>query len=200
MRLRHALPLLALAALAACGRADDAGETGPNGAIVPESEIEGVGPPPEGPAPAAPVADAPLDRMAGVRVGMTVADLRAAGFPAQKDDGPDPDNDCGYARIDGMKELFFMLDGDTVVRIDVATRGHPTLGGVEVGMSEAEALRRLGARAKVSPHPYTGPEGHYVSVHAAGDPMGLILETDGKSVLSYRIGRWEQVQWVEGCL
>ncbi len=106
---------------------------------------------------------------------------------------------AAYARIAGLKDLFFMLDGDTVVRIDVDTPGHPTLGGVAIGISEAEALHRLGARAKVQSHPYTGPTGHYLVVHEAGAPFGLIVETDGKKVVSYRIGRWTYVQWKEGC-
>ena len=67
MRLKHALPLLALAALAACGRADDAGEAGPNGAIVPDSQIEGVGAPPDGPAPTVPVAGRRSGRRSAVR-------------------------------------------------------------------------------------------------------------------------------------
>ena len=65
--------------------------------------------------------------------------------------------------------------------------------------ADLEAIKRLGSAVVVQPHPYTGPEGHYLIVHKKGDPLGLIFETDGKSVISYRIGRWEQVQWIEGC-
>jgi hypothetical protein len=154
----------------------------------------------EAPNGAMPVSvEPPLDQLAGVKVGMTMKDLRAAGLEATKDNGPDPGNTCGYARIASLKDLFFMLDGDTVVRIEVATPGHPTLGGVEVGMSEADAVHRLGSGVKVQPHPYTGPTGHYLVVHEKGAPLGLIAETDGKKVLSYRIGRWNYVQWKEGC-
>jgi hypothetical protein len=187
--------LALVALLASCGQPDGSEADGqPNGAIATEANMA------NGAAPAMGVTEVPLDALAGVRVGMTLADLRAAGFEATKDSGPDPDNRCGYARIKGLDDLFFMLDGDTVVRIDVATPGHPTVGGVAVGMGEGEALRRLGARATVEPHKYTGPTGHYLVVHEAKAPFGLILETDGKSILTYRIGRWDQVQWVEGCL
>lgn len=197
MRLRGTLPLLLLAALAACGRADEDANEAVSNDIVNGAEVN-VSEAPNGTEPA-PAADPPLDELAGVKVGATVAQLRAQGFTVEKDAGPDLGNTCGYARIAGMDDLFFMLDGDNVVRIEVATPGHPTLGGVEVGMSEAEALRRLGPRAKVEPHKYTGPTGHYLVVHDGNDPLGLIFETDGKKVLSYRFGRWEQVQWVEGC-
>jgi hypothetical protein len=204
---RAAFPALVLfALLAACGQGDDArGDGAPNGAILPdEAEANVARAANESAAPGQealpPLSNVPLDELAGVKVGMTIADLRARGFDVTEDRGPDPDNACGYARIKGLEDLFFMLDGKSVARIDVATPGHPTLGGVAVGMSEAEALRRLGDRVTVQPHPYTAPKGHYLVVHADKAPFGLIAETDGKSVLTYRIGRWAQVQWKEGCL
>jgi len=196
MRLSRPLALAFLVLLAACGRAKDENAAASNDVIVAPGDVVNIG---EAPNAAAPEEDQPLDELAGVRVGMTVKDLNAAGLAATKDNGPDPGNTCGYARIASLKDLFFMLDGDTVVRIEVATPGHPTLGGVEVGMSEAEAVRRLGDRVTVQPHPYTGPAGHYLVVHEEGAPLGLIAETDGKKVLSYRIGRWTYVQWKEGC-
>ena len=82
---------------------------------------------------------------------------------------------------------------------DVGDKRHEGPGGLRVGQSEAEALKRLGGKARVELHPYTGPEGHYLVVHEDGAPRGLIAETDGKQVQSWRIGQWEQVQWIEGC-
>ncbi|MBO9576776.1 MAG: hypothetical protein J7494_13655 [Sphingobium sp.] len=197
MRLSRPLALALFALLAACGRAKDEHAVASNDVIVAPGDVANIG---EAPNTAEPEADEPpLDALAGVKVGMAIKDLNAAGLVATKDTGPDPGNTCGYARIASLKDLFFMLDGDTVVRIEVATPGHPTLGGVEVGMSEAEAVRRLGDRVTVQPHPYTGPSGHYLVVHEKGAPLGLIAETDGKKVLSYRIGRWTYVQWKEGC-
>ncbi len=201
MRLNRACALALLGLLAACGRAEEDNAANPTNdtVVVPDAESDVAEAPNEAEATPVP-ADSPLDALGGVKVGMTMADLRATGIKAQKDNGPDPDNRCGYARLPSVTDLFFMLDGDTVVRIDTDAPGHPTLGGVEVGMSEAEALRRLGGRAKVRPHPYTGPQGHYLVVHEAKAPLGLILETDGRKVVSYRIGRWDFVQWKEGCL
>jgi hypothetical protein len=201
MRLRLGLALALLGLLAACGRAKDenaaASNAASNDVIVAPGAEAGVLEPPNAMQPGP--AQAPLDRLAGVKVGMTIADLRRAGFAVTKDDGPDPGNNCGYARIASLPDLFFMLDGDTVVRIEVDTPGHPTAGGIEAGMSEVEVLSRLGPAVTIQPHPYTGPKGHYLVVHQAGAPFGLIAETDGKKVLSYRIGRWSYVQWKEGC-
>ncbi len=199
MRLKVALGLALLGLLAACNRADEgsAANGGNETITVPDDEANVAEAPNEMAEPTP--TKARLDELAGIRVGRTVAQLRAAGINAITDPGPDPDSSCGYARVPGLKDIFIMLDGKTVVRVDVATPGHASLGGVEVGMSEDEALRRLGPGAKVEPHPYTGPEGHYLVVHAAKSPLGFIAETDGRKVVSYRIGRWEQVQWIEGC-
>jgi hypothetical protein len=199
MRLNRPLALALLGLLAACGRAKDDNATASNDVIVAPGDAANVAEAPNGAQNASASAEPPLDELAGVKVGMTIKDLRAAGLDVSKDNGPDPSNACGYARIASLNDLFFMLDGDTVVRIEVATPGHPTLGGVEVGMSEADAVQRLGDKVKVQPHPYTGPTGHYLVVHSDGAPLGLIAETDGKKVLSYRIGRWTYVQWKEGC-
>jgi hypothetical protein len=198
MRLRVSLGLVLLAALAACGRADDAANRsddpqGPgNITLVPEDE--------GGPIVAPTIKDAALDEMDGVKIGMTIADLRAAGFSVEKDDGPDPDNRCGYARIDGIRDRFFMLDGDTVVRIDVASPGHPTMGGVEVGMRETDVTARLGKNVRVVRARARGEAAHDFIVHRDGGAFGLVMETDGAKVLSYRIGRWEAVQSSDDCL
>lgn len=147
-----------------------------------------------------PTRDPPLDELAGVKVGMTLAQLRSRGITITREEEADPEEPCSWAEVKGLTDVQFMLDGETVARIDVFSPAYATLGGVRVGQSEAEVRHRLGDRVKVEPHPYTGPEGHYLVVHAKSAPMGLILETDGKKVLSYRIGRWEPVQWIEGCL
>lgn len=201
MRLKAALSLALLAGLAACGRSDDEGtpDGTSNSAIIPTSETDNVGAPPKEPiAPVRP-SPAPLDLLNGVKVGMTIADMRAKGLKVSHDAGPDPDSTCSYAKVDGMPDVSFMLEGPKVARIDVASPLFKTVGGVQVGLGEPEAIKRLGSAVVVQPHPYTGPEGHYLIVHEKGARLGLIFETDGKSVISYRIGRWEQVQWVEGC-
>lgn len=216
MRLKRALrpawPLLALAALAACGRGGDAGNRADHGAgaengsaladaVVnegaPDADVAG-----NSAGNAAAGAETPLpafDTAAGVRIGMTLADMRAAGMKVRRDPSPDPGSTCSYARIADKPDLFVMLDGSHVARIDTTSPLYKTLDGVHVGMSEAQARRLLGDKVVVQPHPYTGPKGHYLVVHAKGAPTGLILETDGVTVESLRLGRWEQVQWVEGC-
>lgn len=208
MRLSRALPLLALASLVACsdqkpnGAANNiapgnnasvevANATGTlassgNMASSPDSSISG---------PAA-----AFDRLGAIRIGATLKELERDGLKlAGRDEPLDEESTCTYATFRDQPDIAVMLDGERIARIDVNGGEHETMGGVRVGQSEADAVKRLGGKAKVEPHPYTGPEGHYLVVHDGQAPRGLIVETDGKTVQSWRIGQWEQVQWIEGC-
>ena len=193
--MRRALTLMALAMLAACnGPAED---TAPNAvaannmASLPDNAaaINVAAPATE---------DAPLDRFGPIRIGATIADLASEGLKVASRDEPMPGSTCSYARFEGLPDVAAMLDGEKIVRIDISGKQHEGPHGLRIGQSEADALARLGS-AKVDLHPYTGPEGHYLILHKDGAPYGLIAETDGKSVLRWRIGQWEQVQWVESC-
>jgi hypothetical protein len=93
-----------------------------------------------------------------------------------------------------------MVIGDTVVRVDVYEPGILTPEGMGVGVIEARLLEVYGPRAAVTPHKYSGPDGHYVTVPDATDPRRMtIFETDGATVLDYRAGLAPGVQYVEGC-
>jgi hypothetical protein len=150
---------------------------------------------------ASPSPEAPAyDRLGKIRIGATLKELERDGLAVAGQDEPlDEGSTCTYATFKAQPDLAVMLDGPRIVRIDIGGAQHEAPGGVRVGQSEAEALKRLGGKARVEPHPYTGPEGHYLVVHEEGAPRGLIVETDGKTVQSWRIGQWEQVQWIEGC-
>ena len=192
--MRAAFALFALASLAACesprgpssNEAGGAGNLNANaaGATANAAEIK--------------INKQALDRFGPIRVGATVAQLADEGLAIAGRDQPPPGSTCSYARFKGVPGLAAMLDGEKVVRIDISSPQHEGPYGLRVGQDEATALARLDG-ATVEPHPYTGPEGHYLSLHAAGAPFGLIAETDGKTVQRWRIGQWEQVQWVETC-
>lgn len=93
-----------------------------------------------------------------------------------------------------------MTMDSVVVRVDVMDPGVQTAEGIEVGDPEAEVLARYGTRAVVSPHKYSGPEWHYVTVTPASDTAHrIVFETDGRVVRNYRVGRVPEVEWVEGC-
>lgn len=193
MRVRYALALLALAALAGCGESSSLNDAAPvnemSAPIANEAKVD---------TPAAATDDVALDRFGPIRVGATVAELTSEGVKVSNRDEPMPGSTCAYARFEGLPDVAAMLDGETIVRIDISGKQHEGPHGLRIGQSEADALAKLGT-AKVDLHPYTGPEGHYLILHKDDAPNGLIAETDGKSVLRWRIGQWEQVQWVESC-
>lgn len=108
---------------------------------------------------------------------------------------------CAYVRPRALQEgVLVMVEHDTVARVDVRSRGVLTVDSVGVGDTEASVLKRYEGRVRVTPHKYTGPTGHYLTVSAPPDTAHLLVfETDGRSVVSYRAGRRAAVELVEGC-
>jgi len=134
-----------------------------------------------------------------LRVGMPLAQLQRMG--AVMDENPLDDGDCDYWHLHGRDGLALMVVGGRVVRIDIDNPAYHTVSGAHVGMREAEIRALYGAAMRVEPHPYTGPEGHYLVYRARGEPYGLIFATDYRTgrVDSFRIGLWRYVQLIEGC-
>ncbi len=108
---------------------------------------------------------------------------------------------CGYVRPAALpKDVLVMVVNDTVARVDVRARTVLTGEGVGVGDTEAKVLERYAGRVRTTPHKYTGPTGHYLTVSAPPDSTHLIVfETDGRAVVNYRAGRRPAVELVEGC-
>jgi len=137
-----------------------------------------------------------------VRIGAPRAVAAVAlGAPLTLDTAAMISENCGHVRMPrGPGGVSLMIVNDTVVRVEVSERGVRTAAGDQVGDAEAEVLARYAARIRVEPHPYSGPEGHYLVVPAVGDTTRqLILETDGQRVTRFRTGRLPEVTWMEGC-
>jgi len=146
-----------------------------------------------------------------IKIGMTVAQAQAAvGKPIKVGEEYAAEG-CAFAEVQGgPEELSFMVLRDKptdpwkIFRADVH-EGSPiaTISGIRIGATEAqvaEAYSGKGGTYTVEPHPYTGPQGHYLSYDTDG--MGgklLIFETDGKKVTSFRAGEHGAVQAIEGC-
>lgn len=150
----------------------------------------------QAPAPATPVT---IHGIGALRIGMPVAALRRLG--ARTREMPEEPGGCHYWSLRAREGIALMVFGNRLVRIDISNSAYRTASGARVGMSEAEIRRIYGAALRVEPHPYTGPEGHYLVYQARSEPYGLIFETshEDQRALSMRIGRWEHVQWIEGC-
>jgi hypothetical protein len=109
-------------------------------------------------------------------------------------------DDCGHASLPGADGIGLMIFADSIARIEVYERGVSTFAGDQVGDTEREVLARHGTAARVEPHPYVSPEGHYLVVPFPSDTMyQLIFETYRDTVTSYRVGRLPPVSWIEGC-
>jgi hypothetical protein len=96
-------------------------------------------------------------------------------------------------------QLSFMLVDGRVARVDVTASGPRTSTGVGVGSTEAEVQAAYPGGVAVTPHKYTGPAGHYLTIEPRSG-AALIFETDGSRVTRYRAGNLPPVAYVEGCL
>lgn len=108
--------------------------------------------------------------------------------------------ECRYLEGVGHPSgIFFMLVRDSLARIDVRDSSWATDEGARVGDTEARVNELYGARVATSPHKYTGPQGHYMTVTPADSGYRIVFETDGQRVVNWRVGRVPEVEWVEGC-
>jgi hypothetical protein len=139
------------------------------------------------------------DGVHGARIGMRAAEARTAlGLPAAPAFAA---GSCEYLDIATLPvRLAFMTESDTLVRIDVRDSTVTTAEGARIGDTEARIKELYGAGVVVTPHKYTGPVGHYLTVTPAGNTSHLIVfETDGQRVTTWRVGRKPAVEYVEGC-
>ncbi|HJR67430.1 MAG TPA: hypothetical protein VJ802_13455 [Gemmatimonadaceae bacterium] len=108
---------------------------------------------------------------------------------------------CDHVNPTTMPEgIRLMVIDDTIARVEIDSAGIHTAEGAQVGDSESRVLELYGARARIEPHKYTYPDGHYVVVTPPGDTLHrIIFETLKGRVTTYRAGRVPAVQLVEGC-
>jgi len=142
-----------------------------------------------------------LHGIGDLRIGLPVAELRRRGATREENPLEEEGVDCAYWRLPGRDGLAFMVAGGRVVRVDIDDAAYRTASGAHVGMSEAEIRAIYGAAMRVEPHPYTGPEGHYLIYRARSEPYGLIIETsyEDSRAERMRVGLWRYVQLIEGC-
>jgi hypothetical protein len=96
--------------------------------------------------------------------------------------------------------ILLMVIDDTVARVEIDSAGIRMGEGAQVGDSESRILELYGARAKIEPHKYTYPDGHYVVVTPPSDTLHrIVFETFKARVTNYRAGRVPAVYLVEGC-
>lgn len=133
-----------------------------------------------------------------VKIGMSLSELDIAlherfTMPTEKDD-----QGCFYVNSAKHPHISFMIEDGRVVRVDVDSAGIPTAQGVQVGDSEEHALQVYGPKLKVSESQYD-PRAHYLTIQSEDGRTGIRFETEKGKIQTYYAGRFEAVQYVEGC-
>jgi hypothetical protein len=150
-----------------------------------------------------------LRRAGPVRIGMTLAEVRRtlgdpeASLYVSNPDDPLGEEGCTYLETPNLpKGVGVMLINRRVARVDISEFGVRTASGGSVGDTEETIIAMYPGRIQVGPHKYD-PQGHYlefVPKDAADRDYGIIFETDGTRITSFRAGLRDAVAFVEGCL
>jgi hypothetical protein len=139
------------------------------------------------------------DGVGPVKIGMSLLQLSTVlhekfSMPTAKDE-----QGCFYVDSSKHPHILFMIIDGRLARIDVAEPGVSTPEGVQVGDTESHARKVYGSRLKVDPHAYTSPEGHYLTARSKDVRFGIRFETDHGKIKMFYTGRYDAIQYIEGC-
>jgi hypothetical protein len=137
------------------------------------------------------------DGVGPVKIGMTVAQLGAALHQELTADAK-ADHGCFFIDARGHDNISFMIIDGRVVRIDVRSPRVKTSDGIQLGDSEAKVRKVYGDRLAVTAHQYVDT-GHYLTVRSADGRYGFRFETDKGKVEMFYAGKYDAIQYVEGC-
>ena len=138
-----------------------------------------------------------------VRYGMTLAEASRA-LGEHLEPGKEESEGCSHITPTSIPPgATLMVIHGRIERVDIDTTGILTASGVQVGSTEEEVHRAYPGQIRVRPHPdEPGPEWHYlifVPRNPADSAFGIIFETDGHRVQTYRAGRRPAISYIEGC-
>ncbi len=138
-----------------------------------------------------------------VRYGISLTEASRALGETLTLDATEPGESCAYLHPAAAPwGVSFMVIDTLVERVDVHEGKVTTVSGAHIGSTEAEIKALYPGHIEIEPHPYTGPEGHYL-IYVPQDPSDtmfrIIFETDGDKVTMYRAGRRPAVEYIEGC-
>jgi hypothetical protein len=133
-----------------------------------------------------------------VKIGMSLSELNTSlherfTMPTEKDE-----QGCFYVSSAKHPHISFMIEDRHVVRVDVDGAGIPTTQGVQVRDSEEHALHVYGPKLNVSESQYDSG-GHYLTIRSEDGRNGIRFETEKGKIQTYYAGRFEAIQYVEGC-
>ena len=134
-----------------------------------------------------------------VKIGMSLGQLNAVlhekfAPPTSKDEQA-----CFYVDTAKQRQILFMIVDGRLARVDVSKAGLGTAEGIQVGDSEERARQVYGSRLEVKPHAYTGPQGHYLTLRSTDGRYGIRFVTDEGKITMFYAGRFDAIQYIEGC-
>jgi hypothetical protein len=133
-----------------------------------------------------------------IRIGETAHELALSGDSAA---ASNPGHlSCRYVRPSSFPPgVKAMIVDNVIVRIDIDSPGIPTIEGAQVGDPESHVLELYNGHVASLPNKYL-KDGHNLVVWQPSTVTSrMIFETDGRTVLRYRVGRQPAVDLVEGC-
>jgi len=131
-----------------------------------------------------------------IKVGMTVS--QASQASAIELVPPTGNKECHYVEPkQGFKGISFMVIDGVIARIDVKSKTYTTDKGAKIGDTE-DKIKSLYKGVSVYPQKYDAKKND-MEVYSEDEKYLIIFETDGKVVTGFRVGRIEEVGWVEGC-
>lgn len=142
-----------------------------------------------------------VDRIGPITVGMTAKEASAkSGIKLKEAEPSDSGNEaCYYVYPDGKYgDIGFMIEEERITRIDIESRKIASVGGVRVGDTEEAVKKAFPGKVKEQVHPYIGEDGKYLVVKTMPG-FGYIFETEKGKITSFRSGRFDSVQYIEGC-
>jgi hypothetical protein len=114
---------------------------------------------------------------------------------------PDDDQACFYVEPNSHPQVSFMIEDGKLVRVDVSKVGVATSRGIRIGDTEAHVKDVYGAKLTIEPSQYSGGVGgRYVTFRSPDQQYGLRFETEKGKVTTFYAGKYQAVQYVEGCL
>jgi len=139
-----------------------------------------------------------------IKIGMTLQDAQSTlGKSLAQDNEQADTGTCSYfVPQDGPKGVSFMVINRKIVRIDISTKRIKTMSGAQIGDTESKVLSLYRGHIEIQAHRYN-PNGHYLVFHPSDQKdqeYGMVFETNGSKVTTFRSGRHPEVDYVEHCL
>lgn len=141
-----------------------------------------------------------MDGIGPLQVGMgfdeanVVLGKRLEHTPLTMRDSPD----CDEIELPGHKGVYLMFVDDVLVRVDMWEAGDRTDAGVEVGGPVQQVFDAY-AHVAAQRHAYDESE-RYLTVPSPDGKLAIRFETLHGKVGGMYAGRYQAIQYIEGCL